>query len=295
MSIVVNTPNGNIGRGVAERLLAAGQPVTVISREASKVADLVARGARLVTGSFEDPAVLDAALAGATALFWVTPPTYRPDRDAWLAATTGAAADAVRRNGVRRVVVVSSTGAQHGRGTGPVNALGAIERAFQAVAPDVAVLRCAFFMENLLQDAPTLAAQGAIYGPVPADKAFAIVATRDIAGVAAARLLDRSWGGHATIGVHGPEDVTYSRVAAILTEALGKPVTYVPVPLAAARQGMLDGGMPPFLAGLFTELLEAMSSGRLDPAEPRTAESTTPTSLRAFAREVIRPAVAAAG
>jgi len=190
---------------------------------------------------------------------------------------------------------VSSTGAQHGRGTGPVNALGAIERAFQAVAPDVAVLRCAFFMENLLQDAPTLAAQGAIYGPVPADKAFAIVATRDIAGVAAARLLDRSWGGHATIGVHGPEDVTYSRVAAILTEALGKPVTYVPVPLAAARQGMLDGGMPPFLAGLFTELLEAMSSGRLDPAEPRTAESTTPTSLRAFAREVIRPAVAAAG
>ena len=69
MSIVINTPTSNIGRALAARLLDAGEIVTVLSRDKRKVDDLAKRGARVVEGSFEEPALLAKALEGAEALF----------------------------------------------------------------------------------------------------------------------------------------------------------------------------------------------------------------------------------
>jgi uncharacterized protein YbjT (DUF2867 family) len=83
MSIVINTPNSNIGRALAVRLLDAGEQITVISRDRKKVEELHRRGARVIEGSFEDPALLAQALEGAEALFWLTPPPARPDYYEW--------------------------------------------------------------------------------------------------------------------------------------------------------------------------------------------------------------------
>jgi uncharacterized protein YbjT (DUF2867 family) len=74
MSIVINTPTSNIARALAARLLDAGERVTVLSRDKKKVDELLRRGARVVEGSFEEPARLAKALDGAEALFWLTPP-----------------------------------------------------------------------------------------------------------------------------------------------------------------------------------------------------------------------------
>ncbi len=41
MRVVVNTPAGNIGRVVTDRLLSAGQAVTVISRHRDKVSSFI--------------------------------------------------------------------------------------------------------------------------------------------------------------------------------------------------------------------------------------------------------------
>lgn len=54
MSIVIDTPNGNIGRASAEQLFAVGESITVISRTADRAAPLVAQGARLVQGAIDD-------------------------------------------------------------------------------------------------------------------------------------------------------------------------------------------------------------------------------------------------
>lgn len=291
MSIVINTPNGNIGRSLALRLLEAGRKLTVISRSADKVADLVQRGARLVEGSTDEAAVLDRALAGAEALFWLTPPAVRPDFIAWAQEAARTAAKAVKAHGVKRVVVLSSIGAQNGPGTGPVGALLAVEEAFKAVCPDVTILRPGFFMENLLRDAGTLAKAGSIFNPVPHTRPMPFVATADIAGKAAEVLLDAGWKGHRYVGVHGPEDLSYAQVESILTEALGRPVRHVQVTLDDARKGMLGAGMPVWLADMYLEMYGAMPTGRMDPAEPRSAQTTTPTTLAQWARQVLKPAV----
>ncbi|RKH59616.1 NmrA family NAD(P)-binding protein [Corallococcus aberystwythensis] len=291
MSIVVNTPNGNIGRPLVEKLLEAGRKVTVISRTPEKVADLVKRGAKVVQGSIEEQATLDAAFAGAEALFWLSPSAIRPDFQEWAKANGRLAAERAKAHGVKRVVVLSSVGAQNGPGTGPVSVLKPVEEAFQAAAPNVVSLRAGFFMENLLRDVQSLAKAGAIFSASPETKPFPMVATADIAAKAAEYLLDTSWTGHRYAGVHGPRDLTYPEVASILTQVLGQPVKYVRVGLEDLRNGMTGAGMPAFAADTFVEMYGAILDGRMDPAEPRSKETTTPTTLAEFASTVLKPVV----
>ena len=291
MSIVINTPNGNIGRPLVEKLLKEGRKVTVISRTAEKVADLVKQGAKLVQGSIDEQATLDAALAGAEALFWLSPPAMRPDFQDWATAAGRRAAERVKAHGVKRVVIISSIGAQTGPGTGPVSVLKPIEEAFQAAAPNVVSLRAGFFMENLLRDVQGLAKAGALFSAYPETKRFPMVATADIAAKAFEYLTDASWTGHRYVGVHGPKDVTYPEVASVLTQVLGQPVKYVQVGLEDLRKGMLGAGMPSWAADTFVEMYGAAQAGRMEPAEPRSKETTTPTTLEQFATAVIKPAV----
>lgn len=291
MSIVINTPNGNIGRTLAHILLDVGEPVTVISRGADKAAELVGRGARLVQGSIDDPRVLAEAFTEARALFWLTPPTGRPDFVPWGHQCAREAAAAAKAAGVQQAVVLSSVGAQHGHGTGPVNVLRGVEEAFAAALPSTVNLRAGFFMENLLRDLSTIAATGSMFAAVPPGASFSMVATRDIAARAAAHLLSPRQSGAYTTGAHGPKDMTYGEVAAILSDVLARPVAFVPITVEQARHGMQSAGMPDFMANAYAEMYEGVNRGLMAAAEPRTAETTTPTTLRSFAREVLRPAL----
>lgn len=290
MSIVINTPTGHIGSRVVEQLLAAGENVTVLHRNPEKVRALADRGVRVVQGSLEDRAALDQALEGAEALFWLTPPPLRPDFLTWAVDAARQAATAAKSHGVRRVVVLSSTGAHNGPNPDPVGILLAVEDAFRSALDNVTVLRPGYFMENLLHSVETLA-QGALYHVFPRGTAYPLVATRDIGDKAAEALLDRTWTGHRLFGVHGPAHFSHDDMVAILSEELGHPVKYEQITDEQLRQGMLDSGMPPFLADLYTELYRRGREGYLDAAEPRTAESTTPTTFQEFIREVLRPAI----
>lgn len=291
MKIVVNTPGGNIGRALTERLLDAGASVVLISRNRNKVADLVARGAELVEGSVDNPSVLEAAFRGADSVFWLNPPSYRPDANEWSRNTAQAAAEVAHKSGVKRAVVISSMGAHTGPGTGPVSALLAIEEAFRAAVPDVVVLRPGFFMENFLHNIATIQKDGAIYSPVPTKKAVPMVATKDIAARAAAFLLDPAWTGQRIVGVHGPTNLSYDDAARILSGVFGRPVRHVEVTVDQLHQSFLDSGAPAFIADSYREMYQAVIEGRMDPAEARSHETTTGTSLVEFARTTLLPAL----
>lgn len=294
MSIVVNTPNGHIGRALALHLLDAGAPLTVISRDAERVADLAARGARVVVGSIEDEATLDAAFAGAEQLFWLTPPAYRPGFRPWVAALAGRVAARAAAHGIGRVVVLSSVGA-HNRDTeghlGPVGAMLDVEDAFRAAVPSVLALRPAFFMENLLREVDTLRATGSFFTVVPADVAFPMVATADIARRAADALLDPTWAGAVYRGVHGPRDVSYGELARLTAAATGQPVQAVQVTLDQARGAMAQAGLPDFMVQLMGDMYAGFEDGRMSPAEPRDAFSTTSTDVADFIQAQLAPAL----
>ena len=291
MSIVINTPTSNIGRALAARLLDAGEHITVLSRDKKKVNELQRRGARVIEGSFEEPALLAEALGGAESLFWLTPPPERADYYDWAVRCAKQAADTAKKAGVHRAVVLSSAGAHSGPGTGPVGPAREMENAFEAALPAVVSLRPGIFMENFLQSRDMIAKAGQIFLPIPGGKKWPLVATADIADRALAWLLDRSWTGHHRVGVHGPKDLSAEEATAIISAELGKPVKCVESSPEQARGAMSSMGMPDFLVDIILEMYGAYRDGRMDPAEPRTPDTTTPTTLAEFARTRLIPAI----
>jgi hypothetical protein len=88
-----------------------------------------------------------------------------------------------------------------------------------------------------------------------------------------------------------PEDLSLDDIAAITAEVLGRPVHYQQVPAEAYKAQLLKFGASEDFAQGLVDMYAAKDSG-LDSSEPRTRESTTPTTYRAWCSEVLRPAVA---
>src|SRR2546428_6484528 len=251
MKIVINTPSSHIGKVVTDKLLEAKENVVIISRHPEKVTDFVQRGAQLVEGSIDDLEVLNQALKGADVLFWLTPPNFfSPNFIEWATSIAQNAAKAVMDNGVKRVVLISSVGAQNGLGAGPVGALGVVEKVFKDAVPNVTSIRAGFFMENYLNYIGMIAHGGTIYGPSLEAKKVPMVATYDIGMKASEILLDDHWSGFRTVGVHGTEDLNQLEAADIISEGIGTPVKYVEVTVDQAKEGMINSGMPKAAADL---------------------------------------------
>jgi uncharacterized protein YbjT (DUF2867 family) len=293
VKITITNPSGNIGSKVASQLLESGAEVTLLGRNPAKLADLKARGARIIKGEQSDTKAVAEAVNGSDALLWVNPPNYTTNdasRDARKNAE--AAASALKNNPHTRVVLISSVGAEHTSGTGPIVTLNLTEEILKNATKNLTILRNNYFMENILGSLDTIVSQGAIYSTEPGDAGFPQIATRDIASVASSELLSGNTGTRI-IDVNGPENVSHNQVAEVLSRALGKPVKHVVVTPDQLRAGLVAAGFSDYTAGLFIEMSEAGNSGLLDDflGDELRKGSTT---FERFAQEVVLPAYRAA-
>ena len=87
------------------------------------------------------------------------------------------------------------------------------------------------------------------------------------------------------------KDLSAEEAAATISSALGKPVKCVETTIDQARAAMRAMGMPDFVVEIIMEQYIAFREGRLDSAEPRTPDTTTPTTLAEFSRNVLVPAI----
>lgn len=293
MKITVTTPTGRIGQALAGRLLDAGVDLTLLCRDPDKVRALTARGAKAIAGDQTDAAAVTRATEGADALFWVSPADYTAkDMRAFQNLLGRAAAAAIRSTGVARVVNLSSVGAQHPSGTGPVAGLHDIEKLIEDGAKAVTHLRPAYFFENYLFQAEAIKTAGRVFLPVSGSTRIPMVATRDVAQVAAERLLDGTWTGRSTMGAHGPAGISFDEAATAISEGLRRTVEHFTVAPGNAREAILAMGASENVADTFVEMYAGIEKGLLDPEEPRTPRTTTPTTLVTFARESLAPLVA---
>jgi uncharacterized protein YbjT (DUF2867 family) len=247
----------------------------------------------VIEGSHGDAEVVDRAFAGADSVFWLAPPNRTaPTLAAVYTAFARPASEAIVRHGVKRVVDVSALGRDVTDHAGLVSASLAMDDLFASTGAGFRALLMPSFMDNVLRQADAIKSQGMFFSTVSPDRKLPTCATRDIAAVAAGLLLDHSWSGHDTVAVLGPEDLSHNEMAEIMSEVLGKPVSYVQVPIDALRQQLVELGTSDAMAEGMIEMMVAKDQG-LDNAEPRTPQSTTPTSFRQWCVEVLRPAVTA--
>jgi len=291
--IVITAPTGQIGRRLLENVLGSGQPIRVIARDPSRLSPRVRERVEVVPGSHGDPAVVDEAFAGADSVFWLVAADPRAEsvEDAFVGFSRPAC-EAFKNHEVKRVVGISALGRGVTANAGFVSASLAMDDLIASTGVNYRALTMPSFMDNTLRQLDAIKNEGLLTWPISGDLKAPTCATRDIAAVAARLLLDESWTGQEAVPVLGPEDLSFEDMARIMSEVLGRPVRFQRIPIETFQATLRDNGVSAAMAQGMAEMCKAKDEG-LDNAEPRTPESTTPTSFRQWCEDVLKPAVLA--
>jgi len=290
---VVLGATGNSGSVVAETLLSKGEKVRAVGRSKERLAKIAARGAEPFVADQTDSAALTRAFEEARAAYFMVPPNVTsPDYRGFQMQVADAAGVAAEAAKLRYMVALSSYGAQHATGCGPISGLHPVERRLERVPGlNVLFLRAGYFMENTLPQIDAIKNFGMMAGPVKADAVVPMIATRDIGAAAADALLKLDFSDHQTRELLGQRDVTYPEVAKIIGAAIGKPeLAYLQAPNEQVASILGSIGFSQDFTLCFLEMCDAINDGRVVGLEPRSAKNTTPTSFETFVKEVFVPA-----
>ncbi|MEO5852553.1 MAG: NAD(P)H-binding protein [Nocardioides sp.] len=292
--IVITAPTGAIGSRVVRNLLAVGQDVRLIVRSAARLDDAIRGAVDLVEGSHGDPGVLDTALDGASALFWVVPPN--PTASSVEEAYTGFSMPAIKAMAdgkVGRVVGVSALGRGNPRAAsaGNVTATLALDDRIEATGVDYRALTMPSFMDNIKRQVQLIKDRGIFTSPIPGDYAMPMCSTDDVAAVAARVLTDESWDGTGEVPILGPADLSFDNMAEIISDVLGKAVTFRQVSGQGFYERMTSIGMSGAMANALLDMAIAKADG-LDQTVQRTPEASSPTTFREWCETDLKPSLA---
>ena len=284
--ITVMGATGHTGKKITEALLKAGEKVRALGRSESKLAELKSAGAEVLSGD-ADAGFLAEAFRGVDAVYTLLPTDrrsldYRAEQD----RQGEAIVKAIRESGVRYVVALSSLGADLSDGTGVIAGLHAQEERLKRLeGANVLLLRPVSFFENFYDTLGLIKHEGINGDSVAPDLAVPMVASRDIADVAANALKARDWKGVVVRELLGPRDLSYAEATRILGERIGKPdLQYMQFSYADEAKALAQAGLSESFAGLYVEMTRAFNEGKVKPW--RNRENTTPTRFEDFVGEL---------
>jgi uncharacterized protein YbjT (DUF2867 family) len=290
---VVIGATGHTGSIVADKLLAKGEKVRVVGRDERRLDPFSQRGAEAFVGDVADANSMARAFSGAEAAYLMVPPNMSsPNVLAYQERVNEALAGALEKNGVKYAVVLSSFGADKPDKTGPVIGSHKLEQKLEAIrGVNALFLRPGYFMENILPQAGVIQSFGNMAGPVRADLALPMIATRDIGAAAGEFLARHDFQGKQRRELLGARDVSYQQLAKVVGAAIGKTdLTYQQAPAAQLKPALTQMGMSPNMADLLLEMSDSLNSGYMRALEPRSPQNTTPTTIETFVTEVFVPA-----
>lgn len=287
MKITIAGSLGNIGKPLTESLVAAGHQVIVISSHSDRKADIEALGASAAIGSVSDAAFLTDAFTGADAVYTMTPPNLGGSNV--IANTTAAGksfAEAIQNADIKRVVVLSSIGADLPTGNGPIAGIHNVEQIYnQLDGVAVTYVRAGYFYINLFNDIPVIKGLNIIGANYPGDVLIPWVHPKDIAAAIADELQKTSQGKNVRYIV---SDVrAAAEVASVIGKAIGKPeLPWVEFTDDQSLQGMLGVGLPEEIAGLYNEMGTGFRTGIIPADYQKTGSPVTgKIKLEEFVKE----------
>jgi uncharacterized protein YbjT (DUF2867 family) len=263
MKYVITGGAGNISRPLTEKLLKAGNEVTVISRNAEHLKPLTDIGASAAAGSIEDLAFLKKAFEGADAVYLMFPPQYGGMDFSFYQQAARNYAEAIKANNIKYAVVLSSVGGHLAEGCGPVSGLHLAEQELKKLADvNILFLRPGFFYLNFYANAGMIKHMnllGANYGD--SNTKMILSHPNDIAEAAAKQLLDLDFKGHSVLYL--TSDVrTTGEITKALGAAIGQPqLPWVEFTDEQAYEGMKQAGVPEEFAKRYSEMGKAMRTG----------------------------------
>lgn len=268
--ILVLGATGTVGRPLVKALQAAGETVKAASRGGQAV-----EGAEGVVFDFADPATFGPAFAGVDRVFVMLPGGNVAITELLLPVVAAAAAAKIK-------VVFQSVFGVDADDAIPYRQ---VEIALEKSGTPFVILRPNWFADNFQTYWKAGIDHGRIAVPAGQGKS-SFIDVRDIAASAAAALTTDRFDGRA-FNLTGPEALGYAEAAAILSDVLGKTVSYAPID-DDAFVGILTGaGVPEiyarFLAAIFHPVREGWTAAVTGDVETLTGRAPRP--LRRYAED----------
>lgn len=288
MKYVITGAAGHVSKPLAEKLLAAGHEVNVIGRNAENLKPLTDKGAKALVGSIEDVDFLKTAFAGTKAVYLMIPPQYADLDLKVFQQIAGNYAEAIKAANVKYIVNLSSVGAHLPNGVGPVSGLYLAEQELNKLTDvNILHLRPGFFYVNFLANVSMVKGMNIIGGNYGDANAKMILShPNDVADAAAEALLNLSFKGHSVQYLASDERTT-GDVAKVVGNAIGNPeLPWVGFTDEQAYGGMRQAGVPEGIANKYTEMGNAMRTGKMWEDFPKhRPKSFGETKLEDFSKE----------
>jgi uncharacterized protein YbjT (DUF2867 family) len=275
--VLVTGATGTIGRDVAKRLSEKGLSVRAGVRDQAKARKQFGSNIALTPFDFENEKTFSRALEGVEKVFLLPP--LLPNQ----LEVMNAFVDAAKCAGIRHIVKLSAIGVDDDTQPTAVKWHGANEQRIRESGLAFTFLRPNSFMQNFFTYFPPR--NGAIYLPWGNGTA-SFVDTRDIASVAV-KVLTSDGHEETAYTLTGPATLGIAEVAQILSEVTGREFKYVDVPEAAAREGMLQAGVPRWQVDLVMDLHAVNKQNRWNTvtSDIEKVTGTRPTDFAQFARD----------
>jgi uncharacterized protein YbjT (DUF2867 family) len=298
-AILVTGATGTVGSEVVKRLTSPSSSLSSGSRVRAAVhskdkADKLRnenKTIEIVDVDYNKPETIVDALNGMDKLFLLTLPT--PNMSEFALSLIKEA----KKNDVKHIVKLSVLDAD----AEPGIMIGRVHREEEKIIEESGIpytfLRAGAFMQNFINYfGETIRTQNAIYHPA-GDGKVSFVDVRDIAAVATEILLAKNneikskqqqqQHEHKKYGITGNEALSYSQAAEILSNVLGRRISYVNITEEDARKAMKKMGMEVWLVDALLELYSLIRSGNASQTTTVVEQITgrKPISLEQFVRD----------
>ena len=249
--ILITGASGNVGREVVKQALAVGLKIRA-TFQSPAVAAKAPAGLEGVIMDYAKPETIRPALRGVEKIFLVGP----PERN--LPALEANFIKEVRAAGPRHIVKLSALG---GRESMFPSGHRDSEENIEASGLSYTFLRPNGFMQNLVNyNAGTIRSQNAFYG-CQGNGAVSVVDIRDIAAVAVIVLAATGHEGKS-YGLTGGEALTNEQVAEKISRVAGRKISYVDLPAAELKRGILSAGTSEWSADALLDLQRFYREGK---------------------------------
>lgn len=276
MKLAITGASGQLGRLVVENLLATEPAATLrlLVRSPEKVADLAARGVKVVAFDYAKPETLTPALSGVDRLLLISGSEVGqriPQHKAVIDAAKAAGVGLVLYTSVLRAQQSSMILAGEHKAT---------EDMLAASGLNYVLLRNGWYIENYLSAVQAEIAHGVV--GASGEGRISAAARADYAA-AAAEVLRKGASSGTVYELAGDTSFSKADYAAELSRASGKPVTYTNLTEAAYKDVLVQVGLPEGFAAILADCDTCTAKGDLEDNSKTlsslTGRPTTPLSV----------------
>ncbi len=265
---------GNIGTALLASLNKAGAEVVAGVHSQNKAETLGSLGVESRVYDFEDVDSMVGAMEGCQRMFLVLPLTERMTRYGRVAV------DAAKQAGIEYIVRSSGYAASSDAHWRLGREHGMVDQFVEDSKITFTTLRPNTFMQNFSTVMAEMVKSGTIALPEE-DATVSYIDVRDIAACATKLLLDNTNHENKYYALTGPEGISLTEVAAQISAASGRDVTYQPIAEEAYIETLMGMDVPEWTVNMMVSLTRVVKLGMIGNVT-KAVEYLTDTPARTF-------------